>query len=44
MNSVGGHAVTLRALAGRVTVHMEGGVIDGKRVVPRLMSPLSWPP
>jgi len=34
MNSAGGHLVTMRDLARWVTVHMEGGIVDGKRVFP----------
>ncbi len=34
MNSAGGHLATLHDLARWVTVQMDGGVIDGKRVFP----------
>lgn len=34
MHSAGGHLATLRDLARWVTVHMDGGVIDGRRVFP----------
>ncbi len=34
MNSAGGHLATLHDLASWVTVQMEGGMIDGKRVFP----------
>ncbi len=35
MNSAGGHVATLRDLARWVTVQMDDGVIDGRRVFPR---------
>jgi CubicO group peptidase (beta-lactamase class C family) len=34
MNSAGGHIATLGDLARWVTVHMDGGMLDGKRVFP----------